>query len=52
MKHASSWRRNKTGLFNGYCIENGKRRRIRRNEYPELYRLYRILTQMEAKQAK
>jgi hypothetical protein len=32
------------GLFNGWWLDMGgkKLRRIRRNEYPELYRLHRI----------
>jgi hypothetical protein len=38
------------GLFNGYWLnmDGTKIRRIRQNEYPELYRLHRLCSEVEA----
>jgi hypothetical protein len=38
------------GLFNGYWLnmDGTKQRRIYRSEYPELYRLHRLCSEVEA----
>ena len=44
-------RRNpKAGLFNGFWtdLEGNKIRRIYRSEYPELYRLHRLCSELES----